>query len=163
MDAPGLAALCDPNAVPAFKAELAAFKRGLGFLPEPPDVAAEAEAVALQAIVDVLRAEMASIRQQIALRKSLHPPHFDPTQPRVPAGNPDGGEWTSGNRDIGAASTTRRLAYVIRVCVLSGVLRSVDAFGNKAYKAIYDCPGDRSVIREGAGHDVPGLIRDRFH
>lgn len=29
-------------------------------------------------------------------RKALHPSHFDPSQPRVPAGNPDGGQWTRG-------------------------------------------------------------------
>ncbi len=30
-----------------------------------------------------------------ACRKALHPSHYDPNQPRVPAGHPDGGQWTS--------------------------------------------------------------------
>jgi hypothetical protein len=33
-------------------------------------------------------------RFQNACRKALHPSHYDPAQPRVPAGNPDGGRWT---------------------------------------------------------------------
>jgi hypothetical protein len=35
---------------------------------------------------------------------------YDPHQPRVPAGNPDGGQWTS----IGAADLGERLRLVVR-------------------------------------------------
>jgi hypothetical protein len=48
-----------------------------------------------------LRYEFAALRMQFALlklahlhRTALHPPHYNPEQPRVPAGNPDGGQWT---------------------------------------------------------------------
>jgi hypothetical protein len=30
--------------------------------------------------------------------KARHPSHFDPNQPRVPAGNSDGGQWTAGEQ-----------------------------------------------------------------
>lgn len=30
----------------------------------------------------------------IGAYKALHPSNFDPSQQRVPAGNPDGGQWT---------------------------------------------------------------------
>src|SRR5262249_19838174 len=44
---------------------------------------------------------LASMRAEIEASKDTHPPHahphhgYDPTEPRVPAGNPDGGQWTS--------------------------------------------------------------------
>jgi hypothetical protein len=47
-----------------------------------------------------VRWEIAALRFQLALlrytrqQKTLHPSHYDPTQPRVPKGNPDGGQWT---------------------------------------------------------------------
>lgn len=81
---------------------------------------------------------------------------YDPDQPRVPAGNPGGGQWTdSGGQGL-------RLADIIRICVLSGIARSVDVFGTKTYAATYDCIGGRSFTRRGMGHDAPGLVRDPF-
>lgn len=74
-----------------------------------------------------------------------HARKYAPNQPRVPAGNSDGGRWTSG---LGVAAS-QRLAYVIRVCIISGVSRTTDAFGNKTWRATYDCAGGRSFIRQG--------------
>src|SRR5262245_14125597 len=51
-----------------------------------------------------LNAEIEARKGWAALREHYrrHPPkygnHYDPNQPRVPAGNPDGGEWTSVDR-----------------------------------------------------------------
>jgi HK97 family phage portal protein len=73
---------------------------------------------------------------------------FNPRQPRGPAGNPEGGQWTL----AGA---------VIRVCIPSGISRYLDVFGNKRYKATYDCPGGQTIERAGYGN-APGLIRDPF-
>jgi hypothetical protein len=46
-----------------------------------------------------------------------HRSHYDPNQPRVPAGNPDGGQWTSvGGGGVGLAapqSASRRAAHVL--------------------------------------------------
>lgn len=44
-----------------------------------------------------LRSDLASVRMQLALLKLQRALRrkYDPNQPRVPAGNPDGGQWTS--------------------------------------------------------------------
>jgi hypothetical protein len=84
---------------------------------------------------------------------------YDPDQPRVAAGSPDGGRWASGDH-IQAARD--RMAYVIRVCIISGVSRTTDTFGNKSWRATYDCAGGRSFVREGSGHTPPGLVLDPF-
>jgi hypothetical protein len=55
-----------------------------------PAIAREAEAI--RACLDVLRAELAAIRRDRLKRKS----HHWLTEPRVPAGNADGGQWTNG-------------------------------------------------------------------
>ena len=81
---------------------------------------------------------------------------YAPNQPRVAAGNPDGGQWT---RLLAAG---QRLAYVIRVCIIGGVSRSTDVFGNKTWTATYDCAGGRSFVRYGIGHNPPGLVRDPY-
>ena len=81
---------------------------------------------------------------------------YDPDQPRVPAGNSDGGRWTS------EEDTSERLAYVIPVCIISGVSRGADSYGNKFWRATYDCADGRSFVRSGPGHSPPGLVRDPF-
>ena len=50
----------------------------------------------------LLSDSQAALRHALALRQiqalhriALHRSHFNPNQPRVPAGNPDGGQWTS--------------------------------------------------------------------
>ncbi len=96
---------------------------------------------------------------------------FDPNQPRVPAGNPGGGQWTSTGGSQGGATKpltdlTRperlQLVEVVRVCVLGGVARLTDSAGNKTYAATYDCFGGRTFVRRGIGHSPPGIVRDPF-
>ena len=49
---------------------------------------------------------LALIDAEAQHRLTQHRSHFDPNQPRVPAGNPDGGQWTR----TGASRTGMRLA-----------------------------------------------------
>jgi hypothetical protein len=46
-------------------------------------------------LLDVMRAEFDSIRAELARRRALER-KYSPNQPRVPAGNRDGGQWTDG-------------------------------------------------------------------
>jgi hypothetical protein len=53
---------------------------------------------------------LAFARWDVQRRIASHRSHFDPNQPRVPAGHPDGGQWTSwgnghGNRAYAAAGS----------------------------------------------------------
>jgi Bacterial CdiA-CT RNAse A domain len=54
-------------------------------------------------LIATLREEVASIRADMARRRALAI-KYSPTQPRVPAGNPDGGQWT--NRSGGQSEGT---------------------------------------------------------
>lgn len=94
---------------------------------------------------------------------------YNPNQPRVPAGNPDGGQWTQVGSGAGEGLSLSRwlspqertqLVEVIRVCIISGVARLTDEEDRKTYSAIYDCFGGRTVRLRGAGHSPPGLVLD---
>lgn len=41
------------------------------------------------------KSELASLKAELKFRRLLHARKYSPDQPRVPAGNPDGGQWTS--------------------------------------------------------------------
>lgn len=94
---------------------------------------------------------------------------YDPNQPRVPAGNPDGGEWTRIGSDLGGGASLPtslspqeriQLVEVIRVCIISGVARLTDEAGGKTYSATYDCFGGRTIELSGSGHNPPGFVLD---
>jgi hypothetical protein len=61
---------------------------------------------------------------------------------------------------IGGGRTKLRLAQIIRVCIVSGASRLTDRFGNRSYRATYECAGGRILTREGTGHQIPGLVLD---
>jgi hypothetical protein len=61
----------------------------------------EAEIAAGYRLLAVLREEVASLRAELA-RRRLEEAKYSPSQPRVPAGNPRGGQWSS--RNEGGAS-----------------------------------------------------------
>ena len=63
-----------------------------------------AEVKALQAQQDRLCEMMAEINYEYAWRKLLR--KYSPSQPRVPAGNPYGGQWTSGGGGAGDTPAT---------------------------------------------------------
>jgi hypothetical protein len=54
----------------------------------------------------MLRHRLALLDIEAQHRLAWHRSHFDPNQPRVPAGHPDGGQWTSG----GSGTARMRLA-----------------------------------------------------
>jgi hypothetical protein len=51
----------------------------------------DSEILALRASIAATRVEVALMRLQLAWKR------YDPNQPRVPAGSPEGGEWTAGD------------------------------------------------------------------
>src|SRR3981189_102579 len=58
--------------------------------------------------------DAATLRHRLALmdieaqhRLAWHRSHFDPNQPRVPAGHPDGGQWTGQGGGIGTRLADR--------------------------------------------------------
>jgi len=55
----------------------------------------------LRASHERVKQELAEINYELAWRKFLR--KYSPNQPRVPAGNPDGGQWTSGGGASGGA------------------------------------------------------------
>jgi hypothetical protein len=74
-------------------------------LPRKPDAAKaaafEAEIEAGYRLLAVLREEVASLTAELKRRRELEE-KYSPSQPRVPAGNPRGGQWS--NRNGGGAS-----------------------------------------------------------
>lgn len=87
---------------------------------------------------------------------------FNPDQPRVLAGNPDGGQWSGGGGSLQDARPSLLNVNLIPVCILSGASRLTDQHGNKSFNATYDCAGGRTLIRSGVGHAIPGIVRDPF-
>ena len=69
---------------------------------DEPRARAAAEQHAFEREVLALRREFASLKLEYELRRFQQ--KYSPNQPRVPAGNPDSGQWTSGG---GAAARTR--------------------------------------------------------
>jgi hypothetical protein len=65
-------------------------------------------------------------RFQDACRKALHPSHYDPAQPRVPAGNPDGGRWTR----LAASDKPRLGPAAIAAIVAETAKRAIQAYRN---------------------------------
>jgi hypothetical protein len=62
-------------------------------------------AAAIDAELAEIGGQLAVIRYEQLLQKALHPHNYNPDQPRVPAGNPDGGQWTR----IAATMSTMRI------------------------------------------------------
>jgi hypothetical protein len=86
---------------------------------------------------------------------------YNPQQPRVPAGQREGGQWTS-ETDPSAEPRTRE-ANVIWICVAGSSSRwTILDTGYKGYSVTYDCAGGISVTHTGPGHWFPALIRDPY-
>jgi hypothetical protein len=110
-------------------------------LPRQPDAAKaaafeaqiEAEIAAGYQLLAVLREEVASLRAELKRRRALEA-KYSPSQPRVPAGNPRGGQWTDrsggqnqdqsqgtglaqpmGNVDIGNVSGSSELGDLFQI------------------------------------------------
>ena len=113
-----------------------------------------------------LRHEHASIRVSVPLLelKLILEGKYRPDQPRLPAGNPDGGQFTDGGggRGVSTVSPGRRLADVIQICVTKGKSLVTNEFGVKTFSVTYDCPGGKELRLEGFGHNPPGFVRDPY-
>jgi hypothetical protein len=71
-------------------------------IPDSQGRETEPSHVAQARIQRLLSGSQAALRHALALRQmqalhriALHRSHYNPNQPRVPAGNPDGGQWTA--------------------------------------------------------------------
>jgi hypothetical protein len=64
----------------------------------------ETEIAAGYRLLAVLREEVASLRAELARRRALEG-KYSPTQPRMPAGNPRGGQWTDRSGGQGAVAS----------------------------------------------------------
>ncbi len=79
-------------------------------LKRKPDAAQEAafeaelaaEVAKRYRLLAVLRAEVDELRAELKRRRELEA-KYSPSQPRVPAGNPRGGQWTDRSGDASAA------------------------------------------------------------
>lgn len=78
----------DPNAYTSYATRLLARRRE-----EEVEAEREAELKALNAQHLQVCRELADLKFELAFRRIFR--KYDPNQPRVPAGNPDGGQWTS--------------------------------------------------------------------
>lgn len=65
--------------------------------------AVEGRLLRLKWLAAATRFELAMVRHDRALKAN-----FNPSEPRVPAGNPDGGQWTTGGGSSGGGSSRRR-------------------------------------------------------
>ena len=100
---------------------------------------------------------------------------YSPDQPRVSAGNSDGGQWTSegGGTGSGPRSSSKVPAAgggeqdkPRRIWVAGTVISICTAgvrvlYGDGTHKVVYDCPNGTTVTRTGAGHRFPGIILQR--
>lgn len=97
---------------------------------------------------------------------ALYERKYRPDQPRVPAGDPAGGQWTSEGRQgysNGSSGDRIRVAgAVIRVCIAGPRGLTTDAWGNKSFVVAYECAGGRSFTIRGQGHSFPGIRIDPF-
>jgi hypothetical protein len=116
------------------------YERKYGAAPQAPsssalDVIRNDESLRLRAIAIIrdAQAEIAMLRHELALRRK-----FRPDQPRVPAGNPDGGQWTS---EDGSAARVR-LAQTNRVLT--------DAYGERYYNP-------------GGHHEMPRGVYEKWN
>jgi hypothetical protein len=115
----------------------------------------------------MLKLELALIKTSLqARRRRWQAKTYNPEQPRVPAGSPDGGQWTDANGNSLRSSADEDdsvvIAGVIRICVAGSRSLATDYRGNKSFKVTYDCFGGNTVTRSGTGHRFPTLIIDPY-
>jgi hypothetical protein len=101
-----------------------------------------------------LRHEAAAIRTTSAFRALER--HYRPDQPRVPAGRPEGGQWT---RD-GIGPSLRRVSEVIYVCTRIGSVPITDEMDRLAYAVSYLCGFDQKVLSWITTKRLKPIIRD---
>jgi hypothetical protein len=108
----------------------------------------EAEIAAGYRLLAVLREEVASLRAELARRRVLEA-KYSPSQPRVPAGNPRGGQWADRS---GGQSTGASLAQPVGNVDVSDVSGSSEL-----------APGDTGVEGEQLAGDPVDLLEQEQH
>jgi hypothetical protein len=100
----------------------------------------------------LLSDSQAALRHALALRQmqalhriALYRSHFNPNQPRVPAGNPDGGQWTSAGGGAGmrlaAADKPRRGPGFLLALILEIAKEVIEAY--RSEHGLWDLFGDK--------------------
>lgn len=101
----------------------------------------EADILAFRSNLSALRFKLALLKLKL---KALHPSNYNPEQPRVPAGNPDGGQWTddggTGAR-LAAADKPRLGAATIAAVAVRVAKRIIDAY--RAENGLFDLFGHK--------------------
>jgi hypothetical protein len=118
-----------------------------------------------QRVLDALREEVASIRADMARRRAALAIKYSPAQPRVPGGDPRGGQWTDrsggqsqgagvalpmGNVDIGDLSGSSELGDLFQITPDDTRIDGVQLAAN-------DDPGEPTPVRDPA----PKIPTDR--
>ena len=133
----------------------------------------EHEVLALRAANTRVRIMLADVKFELALRALGS--KYSQNQPRVPAGSPEGGQWTSGARAVGDAAAANSAdsdasadstgsgaqANVIRICMLGSHMITPDRFGNQSWRADYVCADGFTFRRLGTGDYIRPFEVDR--
>jgi hypothetical protein len=122
----------------------------------------EREVLALRADTERVRRMLAEVKYELAWRRIVR--KYSPDQPRVPAGNADGGQWTSGGasgagRDSGETARTD-LANVIRICIAGSSSITTDRWGNQKYWVDYVCADGFTFRNYGLGGRFQAFFPD---
>jgi len=144
---------------------------------EAAEAAARARAAAEQ---EEFERELLQLRWEVKKLKLEHElwcfeQKYSANQPRVPAGNSDGGQWTSGARAVGDAAAANSAdsdasadstgsgaqANVIRICMLGSHMITPDRFGNQRWWADYVCADGFTFRRFGTGDYIRPFEVDR--
>ena len=113
-----------------------------------------------------LRWLVKSLRTDLLVRDLRH--KYRPSQPRVPSGNPDGGQWTSRGEQLHTSDDANadsmglgaQQANVVPICLLGSHAISTDRFGNQSWWADYVCADGFTFRKFGTGDKVRGFWRD---
>jgi multidrug efflux pump subunit AcrA (membrane-fusion protein) len=109
-------------------------------------------------VLAAMRAELNEIKAELARRRRLAEAKYSPSQPRVPAGNSRGGQWTDrsggenqgtgtslarpmGNVDIGDVSGSSELGDLFRIKPVGTRVSGVQLAAN-------DTPDDPTPVRD---------------
>lgn len=86
---------------------------------------------------------------------------YRPEQPRVPAGNREGGQWTAdGGLGGPSADSADGIGVVAGLVIPICIVGAKSVFGDGTWKVVYICADGREITRTGAGR-VPGIIPQR--
>lgn len=109
--------------------------------------------------LDAVRTDLVCLRGELASARRLIARKFDEDQPRVPAGNPDGGQWTNGSGDGEGMRLDQVFLDPRRAVIQRGMEAALSLFsglsasngeGGQAFIAF-----NAREFRVGDDHDMP--------